>query len=68
MSFLAEDSKSNCVGSAVLAEQPNQVWSFGVGEELPFPQGGPLAEREELPCAPAPPPPPPPPFCRLQGV
>lgn len=49
MSFLAEDSKSNRVRSAVLAEQPSQVWSFGVGEELPFPQGGPWAEGEELP-------------------
>lgn len=41
MSFLAEDGKSNPVCSAVVAEQPNQVWSFGVGEELPFLQGGP---------------------------
>lgn len=41
MSFPAEDGKSNRVCSAVLAEQPNQVWAFGVGEELPFLQDGP---------------------------
>lgn len=63
MSFLAEDGKSNRVRSAVLAEQPSHLWSFGVGEELPFPQGGPWAGGEELPCAPAPPP-----LCRLRGV
>lgn len=37
--FLAEGSKSSCVLSAGLAEQPNQVWSFGVGGELPFLRG-----------------------------
>lgn len=34
--FLAEDSRSSYGCPAVLAEQPNRVWSFGVGEELSF--------------------------------
>lgn len=50
MSFLAEDGKSNCVCSAVLAEQPNQVQSFGLGEKISFLQHG---LSEELPCAPS---------------
>lgn len=36
MSFLAKDSRSSCGCPAMLAEQPNQVWSLGVGEELSF--------------------------------
>lgn len=52
MSFLAVAGTSNCVCSAALAEQPNHVWSFGEGEELPFLQGGSSAECEVLPCAP----------------
>lgn len=35
MSFFAEDCKSNRVCSAVLAEQPNRVQSFGLGENCP---------------------------------
>lgn len=52
MSFLAEGGKSNRVCSAILAEQPNLVQSFGLGEKLPFPKHG---LSEELPCPPAPP-------------
>lgn len=52
MSFLAGNGKSNRVCSVILAEQPNQVQSFGVGEKLPFLQHG---LSEELPCTPAPP-------------
>lgn len=50
-SFLAEGSKSSCVLLAVLAEQPNQVWSFGGGRELPFLLGGlrPSTERFAVP-------------------
>lgn len=51
-SCLAEDGKSNRVCSAVLAEWPNQVQSFGLGEKLSLLQHG---LSEELPCAPAPP-------------
>lgn len=56
MSFLAGDGKSNRVCSVILAEQPNQVQSFGVGEKLPFLQHG-LSAPQLHPV---------PPFCCLQ--